>query len=158
MQMATLSLPALTVSTLPRVLLLQVADGTVAVVLAYQPLPPVVSVAADATVQAVIATFKQHGISQAPVIAPTGELLGVVTEADLLEQALLRSDGQGFHEPVGRVVENAVAIVIPSTPLHSLLRAWAGGQTVVVFSAGHLAGVLTPIDVLHYWVGSDPAG
>ncbi|MBI5292514.1 MAG: cystathionine beta-synthase [Chloroflexi bacterium] len=98
----------------------------------------------------VIAQMKQFDISQLPVVADDGALLGMVTEIDLLNH-LLTSDHR--HEPdetIEAALQGDVPTISPEMPLETLMSIFVTGHVVVVTENDKPVGILTKIDLLDY--------
>jgi cystathionine beta-synthase len=98
----------------------------------------------------VIAQMKQFDISQLPVVADDGALLGMVTEIDLLNH-LLTSDHR--HEPdetIEAALQSDVPTISPEMPLETLMSIFVTGHVVVVTEKDKPVGILTKIDLLDY--------
>ena len=125
---------------------------------------------------AMIATFLlEHAISAAPVIGATGEILGVVSEGDLLQRAEIDTiprkawwlawlastddDAREFIKTHGvvaaDVMTRGVIAVHPETPLveAAALMEKKRIKRVFVTENGKLAGVITRTDLVRALVG-----
>ncbi|MEW5988752.1 MAG: cystathionine beta-synthase [Chloroflexota bacterium] len=98
----------------------------------------------------VIGLFKQHNISQVPVVNDNGRLLGIVTEVDLLNHLLTAGHKHDPHETIEAIIDPNVAVVRPSTPLETLIGIFANKNVVVIASGDELQGILTKIDILDF--------
>jgi cystathionine beta-synthase len=117
-------------------------------VLRAKSLREVITAGRDESVSAVIHKLKAHDISQMPVLAPNGSLLGLVNEVDLLNYLVL-----GQHSPddsIGELVRTDVATIGPEAPLESLMSVFVNRQVAVVVEDGRVTGILTKIDILDY--------
>ncbi len=98
-----------------------------------------------------IATLKEFNVSQLPVVSDDGELLGIVSEVDLLNHML--STNHAAHdadETIAHMINTDVPIVSPNTNLETLMAHFAS-QPAVVLATGHeIQGILTKIDILDY--------
>ncbi|MBF6590317.1 MAG: pyridoxal-phosphate dependent enzyme [Ktedonobacterales bacterium] len=130
------------------------SQPTLADVLAFRrqfapELPPVIGVAPDDSVAAVIEQFHHYGISQLPVIAD-GRVVGSLTENQLLRRLAAGEplDGQRVREwqgpPLPTLAETATA--------REAYTLFAGGQTAVaVMGADGLRGVISKSDLMEFW-------
>ena len=104
----------------------------------------------------VIALMKKHDISQVPVTSD-GNLLGIVSEIDLLNYMVINKSSQQ-SESIAGIINSDVATAHPGTPLDRLLAEFVGGNNnvVVVLQAktnntpAQVLGIITKIDVLDY--------
>lgn len=127
---------------------------TLAEVLAFRrqfvpDLPPVIGVAPQDTVAAVIEHFHHYGISQLPVIAD-GRVIGSLTENQLLQRL---AAGETLN---GQRVEEWQGPPLPMLPETATAREaytlFAGGQmAVAVMGEGSLRGVISKSDLMEFW-------
>lgn len=103
------------------------------------------------TIDVAAAILTERRIGGAPVVAPSGEPVGIVTRADLLSP---RHDG---------TVEGAMTRVLyavrPTDPLMTAVRLMAAEQihrVVVVDERGAIAGILTSMDVVRALARESP--
>ena len=122
--------------------------GTVADVLRHKP-NVVITADPRETKRAVVAKMKQFNISQVPVV-DSGQYLGIVSEVTLLDH-LLSEPEHGEDETLADIVSTEVAAqVTPDTSLDSLADAFAHGQVAIVLDDGHVAGIVTKIDLIDF--------
>jgi len=111
---------------------------------------PVVAIAPDAAASEAVRRMKADGISQMPVIAEDGDVLGAVSELDLLGH-LFDPGGDASADPqVERLMTNRVAVVEPATTLSVLGRIFGETALVVVREDGKVTDVLTKIDLIDF--------
>jgi cystathionine beta-synthase len=121
-------------------------------------LPPreLVTARSADTVGATIATLKERGISQVPVV-DDGELVGIVTESDLLRTLL-----EGHARPDGAVAEvmfRNVETVHVGEDAGVLTDLFARGLVaVVVDDDRHVVGLLSPMDLVEHLTRSPARG
>lgn len=126
-------------------------EATIAEVLDAKPQHAIITVSSQEPMQQVIATLKQHGISQAPVV-DDGQLVGIVREVDLLEHMLMVSHTHSPSETIGDMVQRNIVTLTDNAPLENLMHILMSGKdhALVVDGEGQLQGILTKIDVLDY--------
>jgi cystathionine beta-synthase len=98
----------------------------------------------------VIALMKEHDISQVPALNSKGELVGLVSEIDLLQHMLDAGHTHTPDETVEQIMRPAQAVFSSNTPLEAVLPSIVEGQVVLVTEAEHPIGILTKIDVLDF--------
>ena len=98
----------------------------------------------------VVAQFKEHNISQAPVVDDKGELLGIVREIDLLQHLLLTDHRHTSDETIESMIDSSVTQVRPNVPLESLMGIFSNTDVVVIVGDVGLEGIVTKIDILEY--------
>jgi cystathionine beta-synthase len=123
--------------------------GTVAELLRRKKQRPLITAKKGDSVRNVIASMRDGGVSQMPVLeSDGGRLCGLVTEVDLLG-FLVKSDG-GLDAPIDPLVESAYATVTASTRIHLLRNIFNDAQMVVVESGDAIVGVITKIDLIEF--------
>lgn len=128
-------------------------SGRVAELLAARGERQVIGVPPSARTADVVALMKAHDISQVPVVGAGDEILGIVTERDVLDHLLGDEHRPSRDETIAGIVSNRLAVVEPTTSLAVLGRIFADGDVAVVRDGGRLAAVLTKIDLLDYLTG-----
>ena len=120
--------------------------GTVADLLRQLPRRPVVTTDVAATLGDVLDTFKQHGISQMPVLEQ-GRLAGMLTEAGVLRH--LVSGRATPATSVAEIMERRVATLTAGTSAGEITRIFERGEVaVIVDEAGEVLGLLTKMDLI----------
>jgi cystathionine beta-synthase len=125
------------------------AGATAADVLATKSMRELVSARPDEPVSAVIHKLKQHDISQMPVVAGDGQVLGLVNEVDLLNYLVLGT-AKDPDNAIAELVRSDVATLGPDAPLEALMSVFVNRQVALVMDDGRLTGILTKIDILDY--------
>ena len=120
--------------------------GTVADLLRQLPRRPVVTTDVAATLGDVLDTFKQHGISQMPVLE-RGRLAGMLTEAGVLRH--LVSGRATPATSVAEIMERRVATLAAGTSAGEITGIFERGEVaVIVDEAGEVLGLLTKMDLI----------
>ena len=122
--------------------------GTVSQLLRSRPERPLVTAKMGVRVRDVIAQMRDNGISQLPVVGPTGRLAGIVAEVDLLNH-LVKGEG-GLDSPIDELVESDYATVTPATRVHLMRNIFNDAKIVVVEERDKIIGVITKIDLIEY--------
>jgi cystathionine beta-synthase len=128
-------------------------EGTVAHILKRKP-HKLITVSVKTTVREAVATLKQHGISQLPVLDESERHCGIVAEIDLLNFLVEKSGS--LDTPIGGLVESDYATVTPHTRITLLKRIFNDAKVVLVTENDALRGLLTKIDLIDY-LASDAA-
>ena len=122
--------------------------GVVGDVLQMRGKRKIVTTPPTAKVKDVIATLKQLGISQLPVVEK-GKLRGVIGEIDLLRH--LVSGGQkASGSTIAALVESDYATVTPDTKIELLQGVLADARAAIVMDSESVVGILTKIDLIEY--------
>ena len=125
----------------------------------------VVAVVPEMTVRELIHLMLEERITGAPVLGPTGKVLGVVSGTDVLRLAsspcgqLCRppAAAAGARERcVGDIMTPVPFTVHPEESLSDLARFFRRGRVhrALVMEDGVLLGVVTPSDIVHSLFGS----
>lgn len=114
---------------------------------------PVITIRSDTPVPAAAALLVSHGFTAAPVVDPHGELVGIVTEADLVRG---RVTPEGWPSAYG--AEASVATVMTLAPICFRpeddvadvveLMLDLGVRSVPIVDDGRLVGIVSRRDVL----------
>ena len=133
------------------------APGADLVVADLMTLEPVV-VAADASLEEAEALMHDRVVSGLPVVDPQGELVGVISRTDVVEDGsiamstLLRRRPSGLR--VGELMSSPAVTVSPMTPLRDaarLMRDRRIHRLVAVDDAGRAIGVLSASDFVELY-------
>lgn len=122
-------------------------EGTVAHILKGKP-QKLLTVSTKTSVREAVATLKEHGISQLPVLDEKGRHSGIVSEIDLLN-FLVAGDGS-LDSDLGSLVGSDYATVTPHTRITLLKRIFNDAKVVLVTEDNKLLGLLTKIDLIDY--------
>ncbi len=98
----------------------------------------------------VVALMKKHDVSQLPVLASDGSLVGIVSEIDLLNHLLTADHKHEPDETIEPIVRGEVATVALDTPLEVLMSIFVTGQVAIVTADKKPVGIITKIDLLDY--------
>jgi len=105
----------------------------------------------DAPVSQATEQFKQHGISQIPIV-DQGRLVGILTELDVMQQLV-----SGRATPATTVAEamvRRVSTVDINAPAGELLAIFERGEVALVIDAErHLLGLVTKMDLIDIVAG-----
>jgi CBS domain-containing protein len=111
----------------------------------------VLAISPETVLPVIAATFVTQGFGGAPVVDESDRVIGFVSEIDLMD-ALLRDDP---HETLARDLMSSPPITIdefaPAEEAMTLLRE-RGIHHLPVVRQGRLVGIISPVDVLRYFV------
>jgi CBS domain-containing protein len=135
--------------------------------------PDVVTVVPEMTVRELVETFVEEHVRGAPVLGPTGKVIGMVSETDVLRLMLREpaagetADARLVHDGdaavrssrlesdldrtrVGEIMGPVSCVLAPDDTLAHVAEAFAsdGVQRVVVIENGILLGIVTPADLM----------
>lgn len=98
----------------------------------------------------VIAKFKEHGISQMPVMNADGTMYGIIAEYDLLQA--ITGGSANLSKPIDPFVVRNVDTVQLHSPLRKVQEIIKADKVPVVVEGGKILGLITKIDILDYFV------
>jgi CBS domain-containing protein len=109
----------------------------------------VISVRPDAPVKQALALFVTHGIGSVPVVDPSGKVIGIFTERDVLYGDF--GDSKQFHRRlIGEVMTRDPITCSPDDPVSEVMDEMSGhrvGQLPVVDN-GELIGLVSVGDLI----------
>ena len=113
---------------------------------------PVITIKADAPVQAAAALLASHGFTALPVLDEKDGVLGIVTEADLLRGRVYPEGFPSVTTPatVGGVMTPVPSVMRPEADLADVvsLMIEEGRRSVPIVDGGRLVGIVTRRDVV----------
>jgi cystathionine beta-synthase len=118
--------------------------------LAARRLPSVICAHPSDRVTDVVARMKQHDISQVPVVDERDELVGMVTEIDILDHMLRGMHRHTEDETIEPLIEREVVTVRAHTPLETLAGIFAHGNVAVITEERRVTGIITKIDLIDF--------
>jgi cystathionine beta-synthase len=121
--------------------------GTVADLLRRQGDRRLIAARRGDSIRTVVGLFKDHGISQVPVLEGD-RVVGLVAEVDLLKH--LVSAGGTLDDPADVLIESDYATVTPATRLVLLKDIFDEAKAVVVQERDVPVGLITKIDLIDY--------
>ena len=128
----------------------QVTDSIATLLETHNKLPLVIA-RCDDEMNAVVEKMNQYDISQLPVVDEETHLIGMVSEADVLDH-LLRS--MHIHDPletISDIINPNVLSVTAEASIESVLPAFERGKVVIIVNEQNQPiGMLTKIDLIDY--------
>jgi cystathionine beta-synthase len=121
--------------------------GTVGDILHLRGKRKIVTTTSSAKVKDVIATLKQLGISQLPVV-DKGKLKGIISEVDLLRHMV--SGPKTAGSAIAPLLESDYATVTPDTKIELLQGVLADARAAIVTEDDAVVGIVTKIDLIDY--------
>ncbi|MBL8964616.1 MAG: pyridoxal-phosphate dependent enzyme [Phycisphaeraceae bacterium] len=100
------------------------------------------------SVQGIIDLFKNHGVSQVPIVDDKGHPVGMVHEVDVL-----RGLNEGRVTPGSRAKEIASSVgglIYPKARIEELFRIFETDQVGVVVDNNTIVGIISKVDVLEF--------
>ncbi len=107
-----------------------------------------VTVKPDDTLMIAYGRMKLYDISQLPVLAENGSIVGLIDEEDLLFAVVRNRDK--FKDPVQSAMTYRVETVDAHQKMESLLPVFAKGHVAVVLKDGVFEGLITRTDLLNH--------
>jgi CBS domain-containing protein len=111
----------------------------------------VVSVLPDTPLAAIAATLVAEQLGGVPVVEPGGELLGFVSETDVVN-ALLRRDPMATE--AREIMSHPTIAIDEFAPADEVIETLRERRIhhLLVARAGKLVGLITPLDVLRWFI------
>ena len=105
----------------------------------------VCTVSPEASVQEVAQLLYQERISGVPVVNADGQIIGIVTEADIISKA----SREGLR--VADIMSHEIIAVTEDTPINEIARLLSERKIkrVPVVSGGKLAGIVSRADIVY---------
>lgn len=127
---------------------------------------PAITVAPSTSVKQGLQLLDRHQVTSLPVVAADGHLLGIVSEADLLHDAVRHDDRTHLipHEQVqhpARLVEDVMSTlsmtVAPDSDLSEAVELMTGTavKSLPVVEKGRVVGVVSRSDIVHLLARND---
>jgi cystathionine beta-synthase len=124
-------------------------EGTVQDILRVKRLRKVITVSSQERMMDVIGTMKKHNISQVPVV-DKGDLLGMITEVDLLNHMVHEAPHQKEETIAPLVTTEHMEVVGPRTSLEALAEIFARGHVAIVLDDHEVTGIVAKIDLIDF--------
>jgi cystathionine beta-synthase len=124
-------------------------EGTVHDILRVKRLRKVITVSSQERMMDVIGTMKKHNISQVPVV-DKGDLLGMITEVDLLNHMVHEAPHQKEETIAPLVTTEHMEVVGPRTSLEALAEIFARGHVAIVLDDHEVTGIVAKIDLIDF--------
>ncbi len=121
--------------------------GCVADVLAGEH-PAVVTAGPETPLREVVGMFREHGVSQVPLVNGSGKPSSIVHEVDLL-RALQRGD-VSMDAPASSVATPVGGLVYPKARVEELYAIFAKDQVAIVVDESRIVGIVSQIDLIDY--------
>ena len=122
---------------------------------------PVVTLAPDATLDEAWQLFRTRRFRHVPIAAANGTVAGILSDRDLMREALARAAGPPatWAASVREVMATDVLTARPEATIRQVARVLFDeriGAMPIVDASGVLAGILTRSDILRAVLGSAP--
>ena len=122
--------------------------GVVEEILGAMAKRPIITAAPEKTVGQIIGMFKEHGISQVPIVDGAGHPTGMVHEVDVLRG--LQDGTVTVTSPVKTISHPIGGLIYPKARIEELFRIFETDQVGVVVDNNKIVGIVSKIDVLDF--------
>jgi cystathionine beta-synthase len=134
------------------------ADTTISTVINRKKSKDLLTAHCSDAVGDVVAQLKSADVSQLPVIGERDQLLGVVTEVNLLNYLLGQTNSDAAHVPLedAGVIDHNVPMINAGTPMETVMSMFSTTKLAVVVEDvpdsedKHPIGIITQIDLLDF--------
>lgn len=129
---------------------------------------PAITVRADATIKEAITLLEQHSIAAMPVVDGAGDIVGVVSEADVIREMVIpdqrahempvRLTAPPFHARVADVMSRRPLTVTSDTDLAKAVDLMTSTviRSLPVVDRGRVVGVVSRRDIIRLLSRADP--
>lgn len=100
------------------------------------------------TIEAIIALFKSHGVSQVPIVDAKGRPVSIVAEVDVLRG--LQDGTTTKASPVSAIAQRLGGLIYPKARIEELYRIFETNQVAIVVDNERIVGVVSQIDVIDF--------
>jgi len=129
------------------------AEASVTEVLKSRKIDRLITASTGERLTRVVELMRTYDISQVPVVDDDGQLIGIVTEADLLDHLLHADHIHDPEETIAPMINPNVLSVSLDEKAGRVLAAFESGKVVVVVDEGRPVAVLTKIDLIDFLTG-----
>jgi cystathionine beta-synthase len=114
-------------------------------------LPKLITASADDLLTDVIGWLRENSVDQLPVVGNNGELIGIVSEIELLDHMLNQAHEHPPDETIEQIINPNVSTASPEAPLSDILAELLKKKVVVLIDElDRPVGILTIIDALEF--------
>lgn len=112
--------------------------------------PQVISIRGDEAIEKLCEVLSRHRISGVPVLDTNGEMIGIVTEADVLKRR--------GETKVSEIMTTEVMTVLESTPIEDVASVLATHRIkrVPVLHDGRMTGIVSRADIVRAVAMGEP--
>ncbi|KAF0111990.1 MAG: cystathionine beta-synthase [Chloroflexi bacterium] len=128
----------------------KITDSVMALLETHNKIPLVVT-RSDDEMNAVVDKMNQYDISQLPIVDEQGKLIGMVSEADVLDHLLKSNHVHDPLETIASIINPNVLTAKPEDSVESVFPAFERGKIVIIVNTDNQpVGMLTKIDLIDY--------
>ncbi len=110
--------------------------------------PSVVTAAPDTPLCEVVRLFREHGVSQLPLVNGSGKPDAIVHEVDLLRA--MQSGDVAMETPAAEVATAVGGLIYPKARVEELYAIFAKDQVAIVVDESEIVGIVSQIDLIDY--------
>ncbi len=110
--------------------------------------PAVVTAAPDTPLREIVRLFREHGVSQVPLVNGSGRPEQIVHEVDLLRA--LQSGEISMDAPASAVATKVGGLIYPKARVEELYAIFAKDQVAIVVDGSRIVGIVSQIDLIDY--------
>ena len=110
--------------------------------------PAVVTAAPDAPLREIVRLFREHGVSQLPLVNGSGKPGSIVHEVDLLRA--MQSGDVAMDTPASEVATAVGGLIYPKARVEELYAIFAKDQVAIVVDESKIVGIVSQIDLIDY--------
>ena len=110
--------------------------------------PPVVTASPETPLREVVHLFREHGVSQVPLVNGSGKPERIVHEVDLLRA--MQAGDVSLDQPASAVATAVGGLVYPKARVEELYSIFAKDQVAIVVDGSRIVGIVSQIDLIDY--------
>jgi cystathionine beta-synthase len=108
----------------------------------------VVTASPDTPLREVVHIFREHGVSQVPLVNGSGKPDSIVHEVDLLRA--MQSGDVSLETKASEVATAVDGLIYPKARIEELYAIFAKDQVAIVVDESHIVGIVSQIDLIDY--------
>lgn len=109
---------------------------------------PVVTADEGAPLSQIVALFREHGVSQVPIVNGDGKPNAIVHEVDILRS--LHDGSAGLDTPARQVAHDIAGLIYPKARIEELYHIFETDHVALVVENNKLVGVISKIDLIDF--------
>lgn len=126
------------------------AADTISALLKSHDRLPLVTARVDERMTSIVEKMRAYDISQLPVVDADSKLIGMISEADLLDHLLHAGHIHDPEEIIAPLVDPNVLTTKPESSIESVLPTFERGRVVIVTDQDQPIGMITKIDLIDF--------
>ncbi|VAX36964.1 Cystathionine beta-synthase [hydrothermal vent metagenome] len=110
--------------------------------------PTVITASPEATLAEIVQIFREHGVSQVPLVDGSGKPESIVHEVDLLRA--MQAGDVSMDTKASEVATAVGGLIYPKARVEELYAIFAKDQVAIVVDQSRIVGIVSQIDLIDY--------